>query len=180
MKITISGAIGSGKSTVAKLLAKKLGYKYFSIGTLMREMAIDRGISLSELTELALKDPKIDHELDRKQKLLAREDNFVMDSRLGFHFIPQSTKIFLEASIEEAANRIVNEKRSDEKYKDLREAISLIKRRMKSESIRYKKYYNIQFTDKKNFDLIIDTTTLVPEKAVNEIIKRIKIGQYQP
>ena len=42
MKITISGPIGSGKSTVSKILAAKLGYKHYSIGGFMRDIAKKR------------------------------------------------------------------------------------------------------------------------------------------
>ena len=104
MIITISGKPGSGKSTIAKELAKKLKLKHFSIGDFMREMAKDKNISLLELSELSEEDKSIDKELDNKQiQLGKREDNFIIDSRLGFHFIPNSVKIFLEVEIKESA-----------------------------------------------------------------------------
>ena len=46
MIIAISGKAGSGKSTIAELLAKKLKLKHYSIGNLMREMAKKKNISL--------------------------------------------------------------------------------------------------------------------------------------
>ena len=66
MIITISGKAGSGKSTVAKEIARKLELKHYSIGDLMRQMAKEKNISLSELGELAEKDDSIDKELDKK------------------------------------------------------------------------------------------------------------------
>ena len=50
MVITISGEPGAGKSTTAKLLAKKLSCKHYSTGDFMRDMAEERKISLLELT----------------------------------------------------------------------------------------------------------------------------------
>ena len=68
MIVTISGTPGSGKSTVGKLIAKKLGLKHYSIGNLMRSMAKEKGLTLGELGELAKTDNgKIDHELDDMQ-----------------------------------------------------------------------------------------------------------------
>ena len=91
MIITISGIAGSGKSTVAKLLAKKLNYKHYSIGDFMREIAKQRKTTLLELSKEAEKDSSIDKELDQKQIELGKtQDNFVIDSRLGFHFIKNS------------------------------------------------------------------------------------------
>ena len=42
MKITVSGVVGAGKTTVSKILAKKLNLKRVYIGGLMREMALER------------------------------------------------------------------------------------------------------------------------------------------
>jgi cytidylate kinase len=175
MKLTVSGATGSGKSTISKLLAEKLKLKYFSIGRIMRALAQEKGLSIMEFSKNAENNPEIDNELDERQARIGREeDNFVMDSRLGFHFIPDSLKIYLDVDIKEAAKRIMNEKRKEEKYKSLDEAIDFLKKRMSSESKRYKEYYKIDFPKKSSFDLWVDTTNKAPGQVVNEILKRIK------
>ena len=76
MIITISGLPGSGKSTVARLLADKLRLKHYSTGDYMRKMAGDRHLTLAQLGQQAEKDKKIDEELDTWQiKLGLTEDN---------------------------------------------------------------------------------------------------------
>src|SRR3989338_808503 len=99
MRITISGKAGSGKSTVAKLLSEKLGLKHYSIGDLMRVMAVERGLTLVGLNKLAETDKSIDFELDNKLKELGKaKDNFVVDGRLTAFFIPDAEiKVFLDA-----------------------------------------------------------------------------------
>lgn len=175
MIITISGIAGSGKSTVAKLLAKKLSLKHYSTGDFMREIAEKKGISLLELSRLAEKDQSTDIELDKRQKSLGKtQDNFVIDARLGFHFIPNSIKVFLEVDLNEAAKRIFNEKRQHEQYKDIQESIEKIKTRLKSEEKRYKEYYNLNYQDKKHYDIIIDTTKITPDEVVNAITSKIQ------
>lgn len=175
MIITISGIAGSGKSTAAKLLAKKLGYKHYSIGDFMRETAKERNLTLLELSRQAETDRTIDIELDKKQiELGKKEDNFVIDSRLGFHFIPKSIKVFLEVDIKEAARRILKEKREHEQYKDIQESIEKIKSRINSENKRYKEYYNIAYHKKDSYDIMIDTTNKTPEEVVEKIIKEIE------
>ena len=90
MIITISGAPGSGKTTVARLLAKKLGYRHYSIGDLRGEIALRKGITIDELNKLGEKDPSSDREVDEYLESLGKkEDNLVIDCRMGFHFIPQ-------------------------------------------------------------------------------------------
>jgi cytidylate kinase len=174
MRITISGTVGSGKSTVARIVAEKLGYKYHYIGELMRKMAAKRGMHFSEFSKIAETDKKVDEELDSMQKELGKEDNFVMDSRLGFHFIPDSYKIFIKADTEECAKRIFNARRDNETYKNLEEAKEHVVKRMGSEKKRYKVFYGIDFPDEKMFDLVIDTTYISAEDAAERIMKKLK------
>ncbi len=107
MIITISGTPGSGKSTVGKIIAERLKLNHYSTGDLMRTIAKDKGVSLEQLGKIADGDNgEIDRQLDDRQVSLDKnEDNFVIDGRLSFHFIPNSFKIFIDATIEERARR---------------------------------------------------------------------------
>jgi CMP/dCMP kinase len=176
MIITISGALGSGKSTVAKILVEKFNLKHYSTGDFMREIAAKRGVTLLELGKLAETDKSIDEELDERQiKLGEEEDNFIIDARLGWHFIPNSVKIFLDVSDEEAAKRIFKEGRKDEKYNtDLQATLENIKNRRESEIKRYQDYYNLNYYDHNNYDLVVDTTGIPAEEVAERIIKFIE------
>jgi len=176
MIITISGKPGSGKNSVAKELAKRLHLKHYSLGDFMSEMALNKNMTLLELSKRAETNSNIDKELDQRQiNLGKKEDNFVIDSRLGFHFIPHSIKIFLDVNLESGAQRIFNDKREDEKEnKTLQATLKNIKRRIRSERERYKKYYNIDHYDKKQYDIIIDTTNLTVEQVTDIILEKIR------
>ena len=176
MKITISGKAGSGKSTVAKLLSQKLKLKHYSIGDLMRVMANEKVLSLLELNKIAEKDKSIDFELDNKLKELGRtKDNFVVDGRLTAVFIPDAElKVFLDADDKVRAKRILKDKRQQEQSKSLRETIINIKKREYSEFKRYKKYYGINYLDKKLYDFVIDTTKLNPNQVLNKIVRMLQ------
>lgn len=170
MIITISGKAGSGKSTTAKELAKRLNLKHYSIGDLMRQIAKEKGISLMELSKQAEKDSSIDKELDSRQMELRKKDNFVIDGRLTAFFIPNADlKIFLDCDDPIRAERILKEGRKDEGSKNIQELMEKIKQRGQSEKKRYKEIYNIDYTDKKLYNLIIDTTNISP----NEVLKKI-------
>ena len=173
MRITITGKIGSGKSTVAKEIAKKLGYKYYSVGMLMGELALKRGISLMELSKIAEKDTEVDFYLDKRQKQIGRENNLVMDSRLGFHFIPDSFKIFLDVQLDESAKRVFQDRknRADEKFSSLQNAKNQVNAREESEKKRYKEYYKIDPYDLKHYDLVVDTTSIPANEVVEKILK---------
>lgn len=171
MIITISGAPGSGKSTVADLVAKKLGMKRYSVGGLMREIAAKRGVTILELSRLAEKDKTIDDELDTRQRALGRQDRIVVDSRLGFHFIPNSLKVFLHVSPKEAARRIFAAGRKGEgENVTLAKTFGNIRKRKASERMRYKKLYGVDPYKKAVYDFYIDTTKLSPEEVAERIV----------
>lgn len=176
MIITIAGDAGSGKSSVAELVAEKLKFRHYSVGDFMREIARKRKISLLALSKLAEKDRSIDEELDDIQIELGKyEDHFVLDSRLGWHFVPKSFKVFLKVNEKEAAKRIFEHKRKEEEEnKTVEETLQNIKDRKNSEILRYRKYYKINPYNNKNYDLIVDTTKLTPEESAEKITKAMK------
>lgn len=176
MIITVSGTPGSGKSTIAKLLAQKLGFKHHSTGDFMRAMAKERGVSIQELNRLALTDRSVDDANDaRLRELGVFEDDFVVDARLGWKFIPRAVKILLTVSEDEAARRIFAARRPDEKENTtLAKTKKNIATRLASEIARYKKLYGADYTDNKHHDLVIDTTTLTPELIIEKILDFLK------
>ena len=179
MLITISGRAGTGKSTVARLLSEKLNLNHYSIGDLMRAMALEKGMNFLDLNKLAEKDNSIDFELDEKLKELGKtKDNFIVDGRLTAFFIPHAAiRVFLEADDKVRAERILKDKRQHEKGQNLKQMISNIKKREESEKKRYKKYYGVDYTNKKLYNYVIDTTKLNPNQVVSKIIKFVKSKQ---
>jgi predicted cytidylate kinase len=163
MIITINGTPGSGKSTIAKYLEKKLKLKHYSMGDLRRKMALERGMTIDELNRLGEKEAWTDKDADNYQKKLGeKEDNFIIDGRLSWFFIPKSIKVLVKADLKRAAERIFLAKRSSEKkYRKVSEVLKEIRERIKSDVRRYKKYYRINdIYGIKNYDIIIDTSYL--------------------
>lgn len=176
MIISISGKGASGKSTVAKLLAEKLHMRHYSIGDLMRELAETRGVSILQLNRFAETDSSIDKWLDKRQEELAMHDNFIIDSRLAFRFIPDSIKIFLDIDDNVAATRIFTAppRQGETPYKTIAEARKALIARRTSEIKRLRKYYHLNPYDKKHYDFVVDTTLLSPEQVCNKIIIFLK------
>lgn len=180
MIITISGLPGSGKSTVAKILAEKLGFKQYYAGQVRREAARKRGMTLGEFNTLGEKDISTDKLVDDVlSELGKKEDNIVVQGRTAFHFIPNSVKIFLDVDLKEGARRIFEEKRHANKRNEkaartVEEELKIQQERMKSDTKRYRKYYGIDCFDKKHFDLVVDTTDISPERVVERILKFLK------
>ena len=175
MIITVSGKAGSGKSTVANGIAKKLNLKHYSIGGIMRRLAKEKNLSLNELSRLAEKDKTIDLTLDKKQIELRDKNDFVIDGRLTAYFLSfADLKVFLDCDDKVRAGRILKDERKDEKSKNVNELIKKIKQREQSERKRYQKLYNIDYYNKKLYNLIIDTTNLTIKEVLEKILKSIK------
>ncbi len=175
MIITISGPPGSGKSTIAKALAKKLKLKHVSAGDFMREIAKEKRISVLELGKKAERSNKLDKEIDaRTKKLGETKDNFVMDGRMAWFFIPSSVKVFLKVSESEAARRIFNAKRADEHAKSLAETKKEIKARANSERKRYQAYYSTNYEDVRHYDCVVNTTNKTEKEVIESILFCLK------
>jgi cytidylate kinase len=175
MIITICGPAGSGKSSASIELAKRLGYNHYSMGDLRRKMAAERDITIAELNKLGETEDFTDTEVDKFQENLGKtEDNFVVDGRTSWYFIPQSIKIHLDADVDIRAKREIENSKLSEKFQTIEDAKKGVIERDKSDVLRYMKYYDLDVWERSNFDLIIDTTELSVEQTVNKIIKYLK------
>ena len=176
MIITISGWPGSGKTTVGKLLARKLNYKFYSMGNLRGKTALEKNLTIDQLNKIGEDESWTDKDVDEYQKKLGeKEDNLIVEGRLSFHFIPKSLKIFLKVDQIIGAARIFNYPRKDEEKKEtIEEMIEFIKKRVESDLKRYEKYYGINFLNNKNYDIIIITSNLKIDEVVEKILERIK------
>lgn len=178
--ITLSGFPGSGKSSTADGVAKILEFKRFSSGDFMRNIALSRGVSLNELSILAETDESIDRSIDDEVKKAGGLTKVVIDSRLAFHWIPESFKVYLDLPPEIAKERISNNlkvnklRQESEGMASVEEIYQKITSRLESEKKRYKELYGIDHTDKENFDLVIDTNKNNLEEVVHIIVTEYK------
>lgn len=179
MIITLTGLPGAGKSTIAKLLSERLGWTWYSMGDLRGKLAQERGMTIDEYNALGETHAFTDKDVDAYQTKLGKEQNhLIIDGRLSWHFIPDSFKIFLDVNEDEAARRIFEAAkqglRKDEKpYVSPEEVKHRVHDRLASDQKRYKQYYNLDYLDRSNYDLVIDTTSLTPEKIVNCILDKL-------
>ena len=177
--ITITGFPGSGKSSTAQGVARALGYEYFSAGGLFRKMAAERGLSVEEINFAAEKQEEIDREVDRLLVELGKEKSgLVVDSRIAFHWIPDSFKVFLDLDPETAAERtfahIQKEGRMSQAGSSVREVYEKTLKRKESEIKRYRNLYGIELGDKTRFDLVVDTKANDLERVIEMVLAAYK------
>lgn len=167
MKITIFGNPGTGTSTVGKQLAETLGYAFKSSGNMFRDMAQELGMTVYELDTAAQTDPQYDIKLDDMVAAYgASHDNFIFESRLAWHFIPDSIKIALVCDASEAARRV-----AERDGISIEEATQNNDLRIATYQNRYPKYYpGLTYPPSDDvFDLVIDVTNILPDAIVARI-----------
>jgi len=175
IRIAISGRSGCGNTTVSKMVADALSLRF--INFTFRSLALERGVDLKTILELAAKDDSIDREVDTRQVKLAREESSadgksgcVLGSRLAIWMLEDADlKVYLDATPETRADRIVNREGGN-----LKEIAAFTAERDRQDHARYLRIYNID-TDDYNFaDLIIDTGKLDPQQITDLIIEKVK------
>ena len=169
--ITITGDLGSGKTTVSNLLTERLNYNYIATGKIQREIADKYNMSTLTLNKFAETHPEIDIEIDSTFKSLNNSSNLIVDSRMAWFFIPKSFKVFLKSDLEVSIYRIsCDGERLNENYTSIEEATNHIIARKESENKRYQELYRVDCADLNHYDLIIDTSFTTPEKVADLII----------
>jgi len=178
--ICISGLAGTGKSTVARMIAKKYGLRYYSGGDALKELAreekydpTDRGWweSQAGLSFLGLreKDHKFDRLVDEKLLGYEKQGNVLLDSWTMPWLAKDGFKIWLLASLDKRAERVAKRDRITKQ-----QALQMLKEKEEKTRAIYKKLYGFDLgEDFKPFDLVLDTDDLGPEEVFNTLCKVI-------
>jgi CMP/dCMP kinase len=168
--VTLSGDIGGGKSSVARILKEALGYQLISAGGIQREIAASMGLTTLQLNEWSAKDRSVDDKIDSFTLNLGEtSDHIIVDSRLAWHFIPAAYKVFLTVDPSVGAERVFEASRSDEFHGSLAEALENNRSRTRLEAVRYRALYDIDLRDYRNYDLVVDTSFASPEDVAATI-----------
>jgi len=149
MMIAITGTPGVGKTTVAKLLAPKLGYKYESV----RDIALRIGAAEEVGDEL-----EVDVEALRNVRL----EDTVVDGHLSHH-MPADVVIVLRANPRVIAERLEGRGYSREKLGENVEAelVDVVL---------------VEALENNGHVIEVDTTGKAPEDVVEEIIELLRSG----
>jgi cytidylate kinase len=164
--VCISGMAGTGKSTLAKKLAKKYRLKYYSGGDALKASAEEgynsssrgwwespEGLSFLRKRE---KNLKFDKAVDDKLLEYAQRGNVLLDSWTMPWLLKTGFKIWLLASIEKRAERVA--KRDKITVKD---ALQILKEKEARTKAIYKKLYGFNLgEDFAPFHLVLDTDNL--------------------
>ena len=208
--ITISGEPASGKSTVVKYLKseyEKIGFNVhiISVGNTFRDLAkkeylkmypnrievnlADMQTDPTFIAKTDMLDKMVDSEIAKRGKEINSierpNDVYIIDSRLAWNNIPESYAIRLTVNEYIAGDRVFKDKTRgiEDQYDSVEEAIIKTRERKLAEILRYKEKYNVDLTDKDNYDLIVDTSYSNTNELAQIIIKgeeKYRSGEYYP
>ncbi len=176
--ITISGSPGSGKSTVAKLLEKKLRFVRLNGGALFREMATEHGLTVEEMVHKARLNPKINLDFDKRilraVRALAKISPVVFESRLA-GWLTKAAKVpayrvWVGATLATRATRVATREKMSAAA-----ALKLVKSREAEEVASYQATRGIDLRDARFYDMVMRTDRLTPVQVRDRIIKGFQI-----
>lgn len=177
MKFTITGYMGSGKSTICDILRREYNFRIVSAGSIFREMGSKENLNVLDMTrKLSSSDSNevdkyIDDKIKEEASRVRDDENIIFDSRLAWHFLEQTFNIFILVSPYQAALRTyLTRINDDEKYASLEDTIEGLVERRVLENRRYKKIYNVNCEDLSNYDLVIDTSYISALEATEIIM----------
>lgn len=177
MIITVTGKPCSGKGTVGKLFCQKYNFEYVCTGDMFRELAKSYGYENVLDFQKDERVKEADNIIDTKTANLGKlrpNDNILIDSRLAWHFVPNSFKVFIDIDWGTAGQRLLLAKRQSEKVEDLKTAIEKLQDRWQEENKRYLSLYNTNNLNLSNYDFVISSSNLTPEELVEIIYKEYK------
>jgi predicted cytidylate kinase len=171
--ITISGLPGSGKTTVARLVARELALEHVYAGDIFRRQAEAAGLSLEEYARRAETDHSIDRALDEQMRRRAAGGQAVLEGRLAAFMAEQAgvaaLRVFLDATEAVRASRIVGREGGE-----ARERLREIQAREASDARRYREIYGVDYHDPSRYDLVIATDARTPEEVARVIVERAR------
>lgn len=171
-KVTISGKICTGKTTLFWDLVKHLGWPTFSAGQFFRDYARIHNLSLEGAEEQT---PKLTKEVDQgMQKLLEKEGYIIIEGWMAGIMadkMPGVLRILLTCGDNERFQRFAR-----------REKISLAdaqKRVLERDQNWFEKLKSIyrrnDFFDPKKYNFILDTTNLTPKLSLQRVLEALVV-----
>ena len=172
-KITISGKICTGKTTLLRRLQEKLGWPTFQTGQLFRDYVKANKLNLEMADE---QNEKLTKEVDYKvQDMLHKNGNIIVDgwmSGLSAKGVKDTLKVLLVCKDDIRYKRFA--KREDI---PLEKAGIRVEERQASWFSKIKNIHKIdsqEFINTKNYNLVIDTSYITPQAVTKKVIEALK------
>src|SRR5258708_5912693 len=168
--IAVSGDVSTGKSTLAKNLAKDLGWEYLSVGEFVRRWYERYDFSLEDVYKIP---EEMDREIERDfQQMMRDKKGVVFESHLGGWLakdIKTTCKILCIADFDTRMQRAAKREGVSVKQATLDAT-----KRSTDLAKKFKRLYGVTNGFKKSyFNLIVDTTVKSKEEVLQSVLNKI-------
>lgn len=176
LTITVSGATGSGKTTIAKAIAHALGLKFVSAGDIFRSVARKRRVPIEKFSHI--REKRVDYDMDRQTLKRAMQGGYLIVGRISGWVAGDwaDVKIYVSCNQKVRASRVAGR----EKVSKI-EGMKRMKQRDRGDTRKYKKLYGIDQYDRSIYDIIINNSHLtygqaksIPVRLVKKFLKKRK------
>ena len=123
-------------------------------------------------------DPEVDKRVDATLLALSGTDeDLIIDSRLAWHFLPKSLKIYLTVEPLVGSKRVMRDglRINEPEYASHSDAEVGLRARKLSEIKRFRQTYGVDSSDWGNYDVIVDATLVTPGQ-VADLIEAVVIS----
>ncbi len=178
--IILCGSPAVGKTTVAKIIASKLGLKLIGGGDILKEIAVEEGYNAVGDdwwdTEEGMKfmqeragSPEFDKEVDRRLLARAKKGGVVMTSYTLPWLAKDGIKVWLSGTKQSRAERMAKRDSSSPE-----ECAKVIEARDRKNYALYKKLYGIRFgEDLSPFTMVVGTDGVPAGKVAEAVLEQL-------
>lgn len=179
LTVTVGGLAGTGTSTLCRLLAAHLDLPYTYAGSLFRQEAARRGLSLEEFGELCQRDASVDRTLDDRQLELLRRGGVLLEGRmagwLAEHNEVDAFTVWVVCDEDERMRRI-----SERDGGDAEAQRDHTLQREASEQTRFLDYHGADLSDLSIYDLVLDSTHMTPTELSQAVLDAMRAAGVEP
>ena len=178
--IILCGMPAVGKTTVAKIIASRLGLKLVGGGDILKEIALEEGYNAvgddwwdtdegMRFMEERAGTPKFDREVDERLLAKARKGNLVITSYTLPWLADDALKVWLSGTKRSRAERMAERDSSS-----VEDCAKIIDARDTENYELYKDLYEIEFgKDLSPFDIVVGTDGIPATKVAREVLSRL-------
>jgi len=179
--VLISGQAATGKSTLGRALARRLGIPYYSGGDALMRLARKMGFNAKgrkwwdteegmRFLRMREENFEFDRKVDEELIQIAREGPAVIDGWVIPWLVDDGFKIWLKAELETRARRLA--KRGRFAYE---EALRVLTEREARNRELYQRLYGIRWgEDLSPFHLVLDSTRLGKEEVLRLVLTAVR------
>lgn len=180
MRIIIGGLAGTGKSSLSRLIASSMGIPLLPVGSIFRDLARERGVTLVELNAQMLLEPYVDEEVAKRIRDFVDQRNYcVVEGWFAWYCVRDLQGIFRVKLTCQDLERFVRIAIREQSALKMVKAETQMRETMMI--ARFAERCHVpDWNDDRHFDFVIDTTKLDHSQVYEAVLSAISSRVITP